>query len=348
VVCLETDAQGDWDVVAIHAVLRENVKTIQVCISEGESPRRVEGVDETRFGIQLGSRKVTDLVGHSDASINTEGVAGITIEVLVGLKLKAITKKVAFLTNCRSRKRRCLVIETGACDDVSSLVIGLVEVVNRIKREGPYMAVAADLGQRISVLVREEQRRPVVDSQKSVEGRGLDAEVVPVKLSDDTEFLIEVATDASLNVVTGGERFARVAGGHGEAATDEEGVFRRAVGVGVAVVVVGTAVAAARRRLIFSGSDVEVLNAGKLGAAGAAGVLEVVRSGKIDRCSEAGFEADGRHRLSRAGRLLSLQAKRASGEKNDCRSVANDRVEAIFADRRVHLFVAPWCCEVLQ
>jgi hypothetical protein len=45
----------------------------------------------------------------------------------------------------------------------------------------------------------------VVDGQLSVQGRGLEAEVVPVKLNDGAEGLIEVASGARLKVITGGE-----------------------------------------------------------------------------------------------------------------------------------------------
>ena len=197
---LEADTEGHREIVAVHAVLRKYVKAIQVLIPEGETSRRVEGVNKARFGIELGAGEVAEFVGETDTTVETESVAGVAIEVLVDGELKAIAKKVAFLTKCGCRKSRGLVIETSATDYISTLVIGVVEVIDRIKRKGPYVAGATDLGERISILILEKERRPVVDGQKIIEGRSLDAEVVPVELRHDPEFLVEVAATAGLDV----------------------------------------------------------------------------------------------------------------------------------------------------
>ena len=134
----------------------------------------------------------------------------------------------------------------------------------------------------------------VVDSQLSVQGRGLEPEVVPVKLNDDAEGLVEVASGACLKVVAGGEVVVGAADGQSEAAADEEGVLGGAVGVGAAVVVVGTAVCATRRWLVGAAAEVEDFGVGHLVAADAAGVFEIIRGGKIERRGEACLETDGR------------------------------------------------------
>src|ERR1700733_16231528 len=131
---LEADAEGDWDVVAVHAVLREYVKTIQVCISEGKIPCGVEGVDKTRFGIELCPGETAEFIGHATADVDASGVAGIAVEALVDLKLKAVAEEIAFLTERRSREGCCLVIEAPAADNIRALVVVLIEVIDRVNR----------------------------------------------------------------------------------------------------------------------------------------------------------------------------------------------------------------------
>src|SRR5439155_27125635 len=111
------------------------------------------------------------------------------------------------------------------------------------------------------------------------------------------------------------------------------------VRVRAAVVVVGFAVATARRGLVGAAADAEVLGVGHLGAAGAAAIAEVVGSREVEWCSEARLETDGRQGRSCSGRLLRVQSKCARGdETGDCRNAANEGGEAISIDRRVHLF----------
>src|ERR1700743_1172479 len=94
----ETDAEDDPDIVAVHAVLRKHIESVQVLISEGECSRRVKGVHETRLRIDPGAGEPAEFVGKADTTIKTEGVAGVAIEILIDSEHKAIAKKVAFLT----------------------------------------------------------------------------------------------------------------------------------------------------------------------------------------------------------------------------------------------------------
>ncbi len=62
-------------------------------------------------------------------------------------------------------------------------------------------------------------------------------------------------------------------------------------------------------------AQVEVLGVRHLVTADAARVLQIVRRGQVERCSEARLETDGRQRRSRAGRLLRVQPKCATAAR---------------------------------
>src|SRR5580692_765061 len=132
------------------------------------------------------------------------------------------------------------------------------------------MAVATQLGERISILILKKEGWAIVDSEQVVQGSSLEAEVVVVELNIDSDFLVEVAARSNLNGVACSQIIVRAACGQGKASAAEEGVLLRAVGIGAAVGVVGTAVAAAGRRLVRIVADAVVFGVGHLSIAGAA------------------------------------------------------------------------------
>jgi hypothetical protein len=278
---LEADAECNWNKAGLVAVLGKDVEAIPIAISIRKGAGGVEGINIASFDEEPLSGKARELIGEADAAIQPEGVAGVFVDGLISLVGEASIERIAILPYRWNREVGGLVVETATARDVSAEGIGGIEVDDRAGGKGPDVAGAAELSETTTATAGT-----VVDCQQVVERCGLETEVVPVKLNDGAEGLVKVASCACLDVVTGGEIAMTVADGQGEAATYKEGVFGGAVGVGAAVVIVGTAVATARRRLVGA-AEAEGLGVRHLVAAGAARVFEVIRGREIERCSEA-------------------------------------------------------------
>ena len=74
-------------------------------------------------------------------------------------------------------------------------------------------------------MICSKDRWSVVDSQQVVQGTGLEAEVVVVKLSDESELLVEVTASANLKPPAGRQIVVSATGGYTEASATKKGVL---------------------------------------------------------------------------------------------------------------------------
>src|SRR6185437_4214382 len=105
----------------------------------------------------------------------------------------------------------------------------------------------------------EARVKVVIEGELIVEGAVLHAEVIVVELDQDADGLVEIAACADLKLPAWRCIIMRSTSRQSEASADHEGVFVRAVRVGVTVAVVWAAISTARRRLGSFSAEAEVL-----------------------------------------------------------------------------------------
>ena len=92
---LEAQTEGDRDIAGLGAILREDVKSIQIRIPIGKTAGRIERVNIASFHEDPCRSEARELVGKSKTSIHTESVAGVVVDGCVALIHEAVTEYVA-------------------------------------------------------------------------------------------------------------------------------------------------------------------------------------------------------------------------------------------------------------